>query len=83
MIAIQSGTEHPTVHHLHFSRVVLLVPVKEILVLIMSITKDAGDISHQTTPANVYMAEQEVIRWAHRDEVSELFWCVPKKGLVY
>ncbi|CAG9940364.1 unnamed protein product [Clonostachys rosea f. rosea IK726] len=68
VIAIQSGTEHPTVHHLHFSRVVLLVPVKEILVLLMSITKDAGDISHQTTPANVYMAEQEVIRWAHRDE---------------
>ncbi|CAG9995417.1 unnamed protein product [Clonostachys byssicola] len=68
VIAIQSGTEHPTVHHLHFSRVVLLVPVKEILVLLLSITKDAGDVSQQTTPANVYMAEQEVIRWAHRDE---------------
>ncbi|VUC22744.1 unnamed protein product [Clonostachys rosea] len=68
VIALQSGTEHPTVHHLHFSRVVLLVPVKEILTLLLSITKDAGDITHQTTTANVYMAEQEVIRWAHRDE---------------
>lgn len=72
MIALQSGMEHPTVLHLHFSRIVLLVPIEEILLLVTSVadhsTNDDGDERPRPSTAEVYEAEREVLRWAHRDE---------------
>lgn len=73
VIALQSGMEHPTVLHLHFSRIVLLVPVKEIMLLIASVSSRESGGTRQTPAAEVYEAEREVLRWAHRDEVGQLF----------
>lgn len=78
VIALQSGMEHPTVFHLHFSRTVLLVPVKEIMLLITSITNQQSSYGHeQAAPSAVLEAEKEVIRWAHRDEV-----CHPLRAFI-
>lgn len=70
IIALQSGIEHPTVFHLHFSRTVLLVPVQEIVLLVTSITNLECSYEHQEASPNTLLeAEKEVIRWAHQDEV--------------
>lgn len=70
IIALQSGIEHPTVFHLHFSRTVLLVPVQEIMLLVTSITNLTCSYEDQeASPTALLRAEKEVIRWSHQDEV--------------
>lgn len=69
IIALHSGMEHTTVLHLHLSRIVLLVPICEIMVLVRSMTDRAAGNTPETSATDVHKAEQEVIRWAHRDEV--------------
>lgn len=69
IIALQSGMEHTTVLHLHLSRVVLLVPIDEILVIVRSMTRRANGEALGRSAAEVHKAESEVLRWAHRDEV--------------
>jgi hypothetical protein len=69
IIALQSGMEHTTVLHLHLSRVVLLVPIDEILVIVRSMTRKANGESLEMPATELHKAEGEVLRWAHRDEV--------------
>jgi hypothetical protein len=69
VIALHSGMEHTTVLHLHMSRIVLLVPIDEILILVQSMTNRAKGIPLNVSAADVHKAESEVLRWAHRDEV--------------
>lgn len=67
-IALLSGAEHPTVFHLHFSRVILLVPHRDILTLVLFTVGSAADISKIPTREEAGAAEQEILRWAQRDE---------------
>jgi hypothetical protein len=72
-IAMLSGAEHPTVLHLHFARVVLLVPVQAIMVVTRSVTPlSAYTKQRQRAPTSqeAREAEQEIMTWVQRDEVS-------------
>lgn len=71
-IASAAGVEHPTVLHLHLSRVVLLVPYKSIQTLAKSISTLTAGRSTAWSRAEreeALRAEQEVVRWAQQDEV--------------
>ncbi|PGH17723.1 hypothetical protein AJ80_04731 [Polytolypa hystricis UAMH7299] len=71
-IARLAGAEHPTVFHLHFSRVVLLVPHEQIRILASSIASLAQDRRLQPMPLasrqETIDAEREVLEWAQQDE---------------
>ncbi|KAH7136648.1 hypothetical protein EDB81DRAFT_802815 [Dactylonectria macrodidyma] len=67
-IALLSGAEHPTVFHLHFSRVILLVPHREILALVLFTVGSAATHSRIPGREEARAAEQEILRWAQRDE---------------
>ncbi|KAF7527512.1 hypothetical protein G7054_g10425 [Neopestalotiopsis clavispora] len=70
-IASAAGVEHPTVLHLHLSRVVLLVPYKSIQTLAKSISTLTAGRSTAWSRAEreeALRAEQEVVRWAQQDE---------------
>lgn len=70
-IAQLAGAEHPTVLHLHFSRVVLLAPHDKILTLARSIApsyKGASGITSPTREEAIHV-EREIVHWAQRDEV--------------
>ncbi|KAI9148296.1 Non-reducing end beta-L-arabinofuranosidase [Paramyrothecium foliicola] len=75
-IAQLAGAEHPTVMHLHFARVVLLVPRDSILTLATSIASMSNDpyLGRLRKPSHqeVVLAEREVLEWAQRDEVGIL-----------
>jgi hypothetical protein len=87
IIAQLAGSEHPTVLHLHFSRVVLLVPHDSILILAASIASLSQDTRLRSVRRpkrqEVMLAEREVIEWAQRDEVSQSsYQIVPPHGLI-
>ncbi|KAH8658274.1 hypothetical protein BX600DRAFT_64425 [Xylariales sp. PMI_506] len=76
-IAGAAGVEHATVLHLHMARVVLLVPYESIQILARSIASLISTPSSSRRPEDRKMmvtreeainAEQEVLRWAQRDE---------------
>ncbi|KPM44830.1 hypothetical protein AK830_g1695 [Neonectria ditissima] len=67
-IALLSGAEHPTVFHLHFSRVILLVPYRDILTLVLFTAGSTAEVSKTPTREDAAAAEQEILRWAQRDE---------------
>ena len=72
-IAQLSGAEHSTVFHLHMSRVVLLAPYDSIQTLALSIAALARNRPtglHIPSREEGKEAEQEVLHWAQRDEVS-------------
>jgi hypothetical protein len=71
-IALLSGAEHPTVLHLHMSRVVLLAPFSSIRTLALSVASLARPAVvglEFPSKAQGLEAEKEVLRWAQRDEV--------------
>ncbi|KAF7563942.1 hypothetical protein G7046_g195 [Stylonectria norvegica] len=69
-IAAHSGTEHPTVLHLHFARVVLLVPHSDILILVHAVTATGETELDGISPTQTQAieAERKIIDWAQRDE---------------
>ena len=71
-IASLAGAEHPTVLHLHMSRVVLLSPYESIQKLALSISSLAQmAVPDMPVPSREEGrdAEREVLQWAQRDEV--------------
>lgn len=71
-IAQLAGAEHPTVLHLHMSRVVLLSPYESIRKLALSIVSIAqATVLETSVPGGEAgrEAEREVLQWAQRDEV--------------
>lgn len=63
-IGIASGIEHPTVMHLHLSRIILLTPYKEIVDLTRVLVDDAA--AHLTQHAG--LNEQKIKKWAVQDQ---------------
>ena len=74
-IAQLAGAEHPTVMHLHMSRVVLLSPHGSIRKLALSIASLA-QVSVLEIPLpsreDGREAEREILQWAQRDEVAPM-----------
>ncbi|CAK7216375.1 hypothetical protein SCUCBS95973_002791 [Sporothrix curviconia] len=73
MIAQLSGSEHTTVFHLHFSRVVLLTPFDEIRTLARYLASLGGyhadsGLGPLPTRSQGLAAERAVIEWAQQDE---------------
>ncbi|CAK7226817.1 hypothetical protein SEUCBS140593_006371 [Sporothrix eucalyptigena] len=72
MIAHLSGSEHPTVFHLHFARVVLLTPFDEIHTLaryLASLDGHQSDVlGPRPTRSQGVTAERAIIAWAQQDE---------------
>ena len=65
-IGAASGMEHPTVMHLHLSRVVILTPYANIVNLALYL---AGSASSSDTADGAIVADREAIRkWAHSDQ---------------
>lgn len=74
MIAQLSGSEHSTVFHLHFSRVVLLTPFEHIQTLARYLAsigdpKYKSDQGQLPTRSQGLAAERATIEWAQQDEV--------------
>ncbi|KAH8897923.1 hypothetical protein GQ53DRAFT_637340 [Thozetella sp. PMI_491] len=70
-IARFSGSEHPTVFHLHMSRIVLLAPYEAIQTLARSIASLAQpriEGLQYPTREQASTAELEILQWAQRDE---------------
>lgn len=75
-VALRSGVEHPVVLHLHYSRVVLLVP----RLALMTVASSAMKASENTSKNNKQLqrdssgptevAERHIREWAQRDSVS-------------
>ena len=71
-IAVFSGSEHPTVCHLHLARTVLLAPYDDIITLALSVgsaNRIQGGRNRVPTRQEAVAAEHEVLQWAQRDEV--------------
>lgn len=76
-IASLSGVEHPMVLHLHYSRIVLLVP----RVALMTITESALSVSnaketgirHNHSQNVIEAAEHRIREWTQRDSVSLIY----------
>ncbi|KAL1893346.1 hypothetical protein Sste5346_006524 [Sporothrix stenoceras] len=73
MIAQLSGSEHSTVFHLHFSRVVLLTPFEHIQTLARYLASIGNsqyqpDLGSLPTRSQGLAAERAIIEWAQQDE---------------
>ena len=71
-IALLFGAEHPTVMHLHLSRIVLLVPYDEIITLALSVGSSTSlktGRNCRPTRQEAIAAEHEILQWVQRDEV--------------
>ncbi|KAF5660262.1 zinc finger zas1 [Fusarium circinatum] len=66
-IASLLGAEHPTVLHLHFSRVVLLVPRKAIITLAKYLKAPEGLRKEAASQKEALQAEREISEWAQQD----------------
>ena len=85
-IAQLNGAEHPTVFHLHLSRIVLLVPYEKIRSLAISLASKHPRATLFQAPVeegSISEAEHEVLQWTQRDEhkarlaalhAATLFW---------
>ncbi|KAH6962775.1 hypothetical protein DER45DRAFT_582476 [Fusarium avenaceum] len=65
-IASLLGAEHPTVLHLHFSRVVLLVPRTAIATLAKYL-QEPGHMRKAASQQGALQAEREISEWAQQD----------------
>ncbi|KAL1956773.1 hypothetical protein VTO42DRAFT_6827 [Malbranchea cinnamomea] len=63
-VAVASGVEHPTVGHLHFSRIVLLTPFTHIRDLAYAITEKKVDFNSD----KLAFERQQVLRWVTDDQ---------------
>ncbi|KAF5710716.1 zinc finger zas1 [Fusarium mundagurra] len=66
-IASLLGAEHPTVLHLHFSRVVLLVPRRAIITLAKYLKAPEGLRKEAASQKEALQAEREISEWAQQD----------------
>jgi hypothetical protein len=71
MIASLLGAEHPTVLHLHFSRVVLLVPREMLMTLAKYIEAPEDAKKMASNQQKALQAEREISKWAQKDGVSQ------------
>lgn len=69
-IASLFGAEHPTVLHLHFSRVVLLVPRTTLITLAKYLKAPDSVRKVAANQQRALQAEREVSEWAQQDGVS-------------
>lgn len=69
-IASLLGAEHPTVLHLHFSRVVLLVPRRAIITLAKYLKAPEHLRKEAASQKEALQAEREISEWAQQDGVS-------------
>lgn len=69
-IASLLGAEHPTVLHLHFSRVVLLVPRRAIITLAKYLRAPEHLRKEAASQKEALQAEREISEWAQQDGVS-------------
>ncbi|KAG8671932.1 hypothetical protein FPOAC2_05293 [Fusarium poae] len=67
MIASLLGAEHPTVLHLHFSRVVLLVPREMLMTLAKYIEAPEDAKKMASNQQKALQAEREISKWAQKD----------------
>ncbi|KAM0410486.1 hypothetical protein ACHAPD_010291 [Fusarium lateritium] len=67
MIASLLGAEHPTVLHLHFSRVVLLVPREILMTLAKYIESPERVRKMALNQQKALQAEREISKWAQQD----------------
>ncbi|KAL2435296.1 hypothetical protein ABEF95_015245 [Exophiala dermatitidis] len=63
-IGLQSGLEHPTVMHLHFARVVLLSPYKNIV----RFAEHLSGESRSSSGESIVMDKQMIRRWVNLDQ---------------
>lgn len=68
-IASLLGAEHPTVLHLHISRVVLLVPRTAIITLAKYL-QEPEHLRNAASQQGALQAEREISEWAQQDGVS-------------
>ncbi|RGP76923.1 transcription factor [Fusarium longipes] len=66
-IASLLGAEHPTVLHLHFSRVVLLVPRKTLITLAKYMAAPDSERRVAANQRKAVQAEREISEWAQQD----------------
>ncbi|KAF4995632.1 hypothetical protein FGRMN_5024 [Fusarium graminum] len=66
-IASLLGAEHPTVLHLHFSRVVLLVPRTMLMTLANYLKAPEGEKKMASNQQKALQAEREISEWAQQD----------------
>ncbi|KAF5634250.1 zinc finger zas1 [Fusarium sp. NRRL 52700] len=66
-IASLLGAEHPTVLHLHFSRVVLLVPRRAIITLAKYLKAPEDLRKEAASQKEALQAEREISEWAQQD----------------
>jgi hypothetical protein len=71
-IASLLGAEHPTVLHLHFSRVVLLVPRDMLITLARYLEAPESVRKIAANQQKALQAEREISEWAQQDGVSQL-----------
>lgn len=73
-IASLSGAEHPMVLHLHYSRIVLLVPRVALMTIaesVLPVSSDNGaDVRHSHSQKAMEAAEHLIREWTQRDSVS-------------
>ena len=69
-IASLLGAEHPTVLHLHFSRVVLLVPRTMLMTLANYLKAPESERKVASNQQKALQAEREISQWAQQDVVS-------------
>lgn len=71
-IALQAGTEHPTVLHLHLSRTILLAPLDTFQALadaVLTLAQNAKRTQplHLASRQRLANAEKDILEWAQRD----------------
>lgn len=73
-IASLSGAEHPMVLHLHYSRIVLLVPRVALMTIVESVlpvpSGNEGGVRRSHSQKVIEAAEHLIREWAQRDSVS-------------
>ncbi|KAF2224104.1 hypothetical protein BDZ85DRAFT_97477 [Elsinoe ampelina] len=70
VIAANFGKEHDTVFHLHFARIALLVPLREIECLVSTFGNSVSALLPHinTRPQDRRNYEQDILYWVRRDE---------------
>lgn len=71
MIGASSGMEHPTVLHLHLARIVLLVPLNDIILFshyLIRSSKESSRLFPAVTSAEAEERRRSIQRWAIQDQ---------------
>ncbi|KAG6020561.1 hypothetical protein E4U41_002811 [Claviceps citrina] len=67
-IAKASGWEHSTIYHLHFVRLLLLTPLKQIHTIAAASSGQASGQASEVDSRKIYAARNQVLQWAIRDQ---------------